>query len=34
MSAVFDLFPALDGRVPRVQLAELPTRVERADGVV
>lgn len=34
MSALFDRFPALAGRVPRVALAELPTRVQRAEGVL
>lgn len=30
MSALFDLFPVLAGRTPRVELATLPTRVEHA----
>jgi 1-aminocyclopropane-1-carboxylate deaminase/D-cysteine desulfhydrase-like pyridoxal-dependent ACC family enzyme len=34
MNALFDLLPALIGKVPHVPLAELPTRVERAEGVL
>lgn len=33
MNALFELFPALTGRVPRAVLAELPTPVERAVGL-
>ncbi|MDF3066114.1 MAG: 1-aminocyclopropane-carboxylate deaminase [Polyangiaceae bacterium] len=34
MSALFGFFPALAGRVHHAVLAELPTRVEQADGVL
>lgn len=34
MNALYELFPSLTGRVPRTALAELPTRVERAEGVL